>query len=370
MPVRSRVFVAERLQIAREFNDLTQKELGEQVAASHALVSQCETGKKKDPSHDLIEAFGDVLGFEPNFFYETVDDVFREEECSFRHRRSTPERLKTQIRAHATLIGMVIDRLRSHLKFPDVNVPKIPASTVAEIEDAAEASRRHWKLDLDGPILQIGRVLERAGVIIIPHVVPSTKVDAFSRNGPTTVIFLNQAVQSTSRWNFDIAHECGHLVMHSGIHTGTVETEDAANRYASAFLMPCNAFARDFRTVPFSWRHIFDLKKRWQVSAAAIVKRSYDLGLLGAVHYRQAFKHMSKMGWRTSGEPEEPTFQQPELLFAAFDGLGNKVELTLESLCKELHFTRQTFEKVTGVSVPSPKVNPIDIIPFPSAQSF
>ena len=368
MPVRSKVFIAERLQLAREFNDLTQKELGDGVAASHALISQCETGKKKDPSHDLVEAFGAVLGFKPEFFYQPVDDVFREEECSFRHRRSTPERLKTQIRAHATLIGMVVDKLRLYLKFPDVNVPNIPASTDDEIETAAEDSRRHWKLNLEGPILQVGRVLERAGVIIVPHVVPSTKVDAFSRCGPTTVIFLNQTIQSASRWNFDIAHECGHLVMHSGIHTGTTETEDAANRFASAFLMPRNAFARDFRSATFSWRHVFVLKKRWQTSAAAIIRRAYDLKLLGAVGYRQSFKHMSKMGWRSTGEPEEPTFQSPELLLSALNGLGDKVDLTLDTLCGELHFEPATFENVTGVRVPAPKVNLVDVIRFPSVQ--
>jgi len=367
MPVRGRVFVGERLQLAREFNDLTQKGVGWQVAASHALVSQYETGKRKDPTHDLVEAFADVLGFRPEFFYETVNDAFREEECSFRHRRSTPERLKTQIRAHATLLGMVIERLSSHFKFPAIYVPKIPASTPEEIESAAEQSRRHWNLDLEGPILQIGRVLERAGVIIVPHVVPSTKVDAFSRNGATTVIFLNQSVRSTSRWHFDIAHECGHLVMHAGMSTGDEETETAANRYASAFLMPRNAFARDFRTVPFSWRHIFDLKGRWRVSAAAIVKRAYDLGLLGAVGYRRAFQYMSKMGWRTNGEPQEPEFQPPELLVAALNGLGSRVDMTLQGLCEGLHFAPETFEKVTGVRVPELKVNPVDVICFPSA---
>src|ERR1700726_2303225 len=116
MPVRSRVFVGQRLQLAREFRDWTQKQLGDAVAASHSIISLCETGKKKDPASDLVEAFGSVLGFEPEFFYNTVEDAFLEDECSFRHRRSPPERTKTQIRAHATLIGMVVERLRSQFK--------------------------------------------------------------------------------------------------------------------------------------------------------------------------------------------------------------------------------------------------------------
>ena len=366
MSVQSEVFIGERLQIAREFRGLTQKQLGDAVAASHALVSLCETGKKKDPVKDLVEAYGCVLGFEPSFFYQPLEDLFREDECSFRHRRSTPERLKSQIRAHATLIGMVVERLRALFKFPQLNLPRMAASSVEEIESAAERCRVHWNLGLDGPILQPGRALEHAGVVIVPHVVPSTKVDAFSRHGRTTVIFLNQTIQSTSRWAFDIAHECGHLVMHPGIPTGSIETETEANRFASAFLLPRKAFARDFRLRAFSWEHVFDLKLRWRVSAAAIVKRAYDLGLLDAVGYRQAFKYMSARGWRTNGEPHEPAFQAPELLSTALNALGSKVELTLEGLCKELHFTTETFRDVTGFSVPTPRPRVIDVIPFPA----
>ncbi|MBZ5623701.1 MAG: ImmA/IrrE family metallo-endopeptidase [Acidobacteriia bacterium] len=365
MPIE--IFSGERLQLAREFRGMTQKQLGDEVAASTALISLCETGKKKDPAADLVEACGSVLGFEPAFFYGTVHDLFRENECSFRHRRNAPERLKDQIRAHATLIGMVVDRLRSLLKFPPLNVPHVVVSGIEEIEAAAERCREYWKIGVDGPILQVSRLLERAGVIVVPNVVQSTKVDAFSRFGRVTMIFLNQAIPSTSRWVFDIAHECGHLVMHRGVPTGSLETEAEADRFASALLMPRRAFARDFRMAPFSWPHIFDLKKRWCTSAAAIIRRSYDLGLLGAVGYRQSFKYMSAKGWRTNGEPHEPPFQSPELLGIALEALGKKVELTLPALCNELHFTAATFRDVTGVLVPFPasETKLTDVIPFP-----
>ncbi|OFW18863.1 MAG: hypothetical protein A3H27_04390 [Acidobacteria bacterium RIFCSPLOWO2_02_FULL_59_13] len=261
---------------------------------------------------------------------------------------------------------MVIEKLRTRLNFPSLDVPRKSATSIEEIEAAAEYCRNHWDLGLDRPVLQVGRIMERAGVIIVPHVIQTTKVDAFSRNGPTTIIFLNQAIQSTSRWNFDIGHECGHLVLHSGIPTGTIETERAADRFASAFLMPRKAFAREFtRMGSFSWKYIFDLKRSWQTSAQAIVRRAYDLGLLGAVGYRRAFKYMSMKGWRTTGEPAEPAFQQPELLSTALSELS-KVGLTLDGLCRELHFTADTFQAVTGVSVPAPEAIPRDVIPFPT----
>jgi Zn-dependent peptidase ImmA (M78 family)/transcriptional regulator with XRE-family HTH domain len=363
------VFWGDRLQVAREFRGLTQKELSEAVAASPALVSLCESGKK-NPSRDLVEAFGSVLGFEPDYFYSNIQDVFREEECSFRHRRSTPERMKNKIRAHATLIGLVIARLKTLFRFPEQDIPHIPASltNAEEIELASEKCRMHWNLGLDGPIMEVGRVLERAGVIIVSQLSDVQKVDAFSRCGPTAVIALNQFIKSTSRWHFDIGHECGHLVMHQGIHTGSVETELAANRFASAFLMPRRSFAREFRsTSSFSWPHIFALKRRWRTSASSIVRRAYELGLLGAVDYRKAYKYMAWKKWPTAGEPEEPSFQAPELLSAALNSLGTKVKLTAEELRKELHFAAETFGEITGFTI-ALEATGAEPIQFPSTS--
>jgi len=361
--VPSEIFWGERLQLAREFRELTQTQLAEKVAASCALISLCENGKKREPVRDLVEACADVLGFQPQFFYGPLQEPFREDECSFRHRRSAPERLKNQVRAHATLIGMVIDKLRSFFKLPAVDVPQIPARSVAEVERAAEECRKHWKISIDGPINAIGHLLEWHGVIIVNHLVKSTKVDAFSRYGKTSVIFLNRSVPGPSRWHFDIAHECGHLVLHQGIPTGTIETEDEANRFASAFLMPKAAFSREFKLAPFSWNHVFNLKARWQTSAASIVRRAYDLGLISAVDYRRGFQYLSAKGWNKA-EPQEPVFQEPSWLSSALAGLGNKVDLTLQKLCADLNFKPQTFLDVTGVAVPAPKVKLTEVIPF------
>ncbi|HEY1801586.1 MAG TPA: XRE family transcriptional regulator [Terriglobales bacterium] len=360
------VFWGARLQIAREFKELTQKALADKVVASPALISLCEAGIKT-PSVDLVQAFGEVLGFETEFFCHEVEDMFFEEQCSFRHRRSAQERVKARIRAHATLIGMVIVRLRSLLKFPAQNIPHFPLSkgTASEVEEAAEACRKYWNLGIDGPIMQIGRVFEHAGVVIVPHLVKTTKIDAFSRGGQTAVIFLNKSIPSASRWNFDIAHEGGHLVMHPGIETGSIETEREADRFASAFLMPRKAFARDFSTGDAAdWKHIFAMKRRWQTSAAAIIRRAYDLGLIDAVCYRKSYKHMSLKKWTVNGEPEEPAFTEPEILTDALTSLGTRVKTTLEELRQQLRFTPETFKEVTGVVVPIAKLKLSPVIPF------
>ena len=130
--VPNETFWGERLKVAREFRGITQAKLAEEVATPPTLISLCESGRKSDLPVDLVKAFGDVLGFDPGFFHGTVEDLFREEECSFRHRRSAPEKLKAQVRAHATLVGMVIRRLSTLFRFPPLDLPQCYAGTSEE----------------------------------------------------------------------------------------------------------------------------------------------------------------------------------------------------------------------------------------------
>ena len=355
MPLLGDALNGERLRIAREFRQITQRELATRVGASNALISQYEAGLKRYPPADLASAWAEVLGFETGYFFGSPVDAFQREECSFRHQRAATESLKGHVIAHGTLLGVVLAKLREHVRFPKLNLPSFPFNSPDGIETAAERTRTHWGLSLEAPMAQPGRVLENAGVVIVPHIVKSRSVDAFSRQGSTTVLFLNQAIQSTSRWHFDIGHECGHLVMHAGHMTGSADSEAAADRFASALLMPKRAFSREFggRRSSIPWAHIFELKRHWRVSAAAIIRRAFDLDLIGGVEYRRAYQYMSSRGWRSGGEPDEPEFQQPELLMLALSALGTSVRLTASELCQSIHFTPETFTQVTGFDIPA-----------------
>jgi len=65
-----------------------------------------------------------------------------------------------------------------------------------------------------------------------------------------------------------------------------------------------------------------------------------------------------------TGERYEPEFKGPELLSTALSGLGTKIELTMEQLCRDLHFEAETFLTVTGVPVPLAKGRPVEVIPI------
>jgi Zn-dependent peptidase ImmA (M78 family)/DNA-binding XRE family transcriptional regulator len=347
-------FYGDRLRIARTFKALTQAELGEKVSASAAFICQLEAGRKQ-PTDPLLQALSEALGFAPSFFTQPVGDEFRDEECNFRRRKTTPQYLRNQVLAHGTLFGAVVEHLDERLSLPSPNIPDVPVNANArreEIERAAEKARLHWGLGLDVPITNMTRVLERAGVVVTRFAGIGEKIDAFSRAGVRDVVVLNPSKDSPSRSRFDLAHECGHLVMHRGMETGTPEREEQANHFAAAFLLPRAGFVREYGHRPrIQWAHLRQLNKRWGVSLAAIVRRAYDLQLIDAREYRRAYKYIHAKGWH-KGEPDEPPEEKHEVIPLAFQALERLSKKTTWHLAADLDLEPLVLEKLTGVHVP------------------
>ena len=349
MTTNNAQFVGERLELARTFQGLTLVALGKKVSASAALLSHYENGRRKQPAPHLTSALAATLKVRPGFFYQPIPDIWRERECSFRRRASTSAMLKKRARAHGSMVGLVVDALADVVRMPQYNVPAIRAQSAQDIEAAATECRERWGLGL-GPIEHIGRVAERNGMILIQNLWHSDKVDAFSRHGRVSIIVINSARESTSRWIFDVAHEIGHFVLHGDMETGSKETEEEANYFASSLLLPRKTFGRECAARSFSWQHIFNLKKRWCVSAGAILRRSFDLGLINGAVYRSCYKQMSARGW-TKREPHEPVFVGPEWLSSAIDMTQNTGR-SVTAICHHtLEISIQLFTDITGIAI-------------------
>ena len=343
-------FTGARLRLARHLRGFTQTDLAAIVGVSHQFIGYLETGAK-EPNDVLVRALGAALGFDVEFFYLSAPDESTDEECYFRRRHSTPVAVRNQVLAHTTLFGELLAYLELKLQLPESSLPTIRVANRDQIEHAAERCRMLWALGRDVPIKNVARVLENAGIAITRFEGLSEKVDAFSRIGQPNVIVLNDKTPSRSRW--DLAHECGHLVMHGGMSAETVEAEQEAHSFAGAFLMPRAGFVREFpRTRRIDWEALFRLKHRWRVSLAALVRRAFDLDLIDALRYRQAYKYMSMHGWLRD-EPEEVEPEPPELIDVAFRELRQTFGITPAEVAKSLYWNRETFVTITGIEVPA-----------------
>ncbi len=180
----------------------------------------------------------------------------------FPQAKTTPVSIVRQVLARGTLLDGFIDRLDRALDLPEVSFPDIPVTSMADVEDAAEQTRGKWLLGT-GPISSMMRVVENAGAVgeLLWWRVRACRRAIDRSAAPND--HRSEAKPSACRLRFDLAHECGHLVMHKGVVTGDKITEDQANRFASAFLLPRSAFIHEFpRSRMLNWQAIFEMKLR------------------------------------------------------------------------------------------------------------
>lgn len=357
------IFQGQRLWTARNFFGLSLEEVGQAVAASRQYVQQIETKTEKQPSEEMVLALAEILQVIPQFFYRPISNPVSDDQCHFRKLQATPIGTKNQALAHGTLFDELAEYLDRILDLPPVDFPSIPAKDLADIERVAETCRMHWGLGVTGPIKNMVRVAENAGALVTYFEGVADKVDAFSMQRRRPLVIRNPIKRSVCRMRFDIAHECGHIVMHGGINTGDKATETEANRFASAFLLPRVAFLKEFsRTKRLSWQTIYELKLRWKVSVGAIVRRAYDLGIIDAAQYRTANVHLRKTGEAKAEKYDDRDDlippENPELISSAFDILEQQAPAVILALLNDLGVKQSFLEKLINksLSLPSPNL--------------
>jgi Zn-dependent peptidase ImmA (M78 family) len=278
----------------------------------------------------------------------------REDDCHFRKLFTAPRAVMAQAAARGTLVEMLVTALEKRLRLPRVDFPDLgKPGKLEEVERVAEAARQHWRLGADGPITNMTRVLENAGAVVMHFADISERIDALSIARRRPIIVRSDAKAAAVRLRFDLAHECGHLVMHQGVITGDHETEEQAHRFASAFLLPARALAREFpRGRTLQWNALYSMKLRWKVSVRAIVRRALDLGLIDAAQYRTANVHLTKTG-QSKAERHDETLEaeRAELVDAALDALASGDGEALRELVRDLGVAPAMFDAVFGRAV-------------------
>lgn len=368
-------FVGDRLRLARLLNGYTQQEVGAAVFVSRQHIHQLESGARM-PADDVLGALAEFLGVEPTFFFQPLESDVKAEQCHFRKRRTTPVSIANRVLAFGTVFEQLVAHLHQLLDLPEPDfdvVEKYGFDTTSLsaplIEQIAEASRKHWGLGFDTPIDSMTRVLENAGAIITHFEGVSDKVDALSMNRKYPVIIRNTAKASACRLRFDLAHECGHLVLHQGVETGDKITEKEADAFASAFLMPRAAFADEFlrclTAYRIRWPEVWQMKLRWNVSARAIIYRAHFLGLINAQQYRGANVYLNNKGY-AKGELYDDTMplEEPEVIPSALEVLSSGLGITTGQIARKLHISHNVLGELIGEQLLNEEQSPAQVVPL------
>jgi Zn-dependent peptidase ImmA (M78 family)/transcriptional regulator with XRE-family HTH domain len=316
--IAAHLFDAGRLTLARELRGLTKAELADRIGKSASAVSQFEGGRAR-PDPMTLKRIGLVLAVPVEFFAQRNGrtSLISLDACHFRSLRSASQRARRQLLAQATLLNELVGILETEVDFVQEQVTRVSrtVSNLSEIEECAAAVRREWGLG-NGPITNVVRLLENKGVMVLPIAVRCLEVDAFSMwHAGRPYMFLVMDKNSPSRTRFDAAHELGHLVMHHDVVPGNPEAERQAHQFAAAFLMPQESFAVECPR-RLSMPHFRELKARWKVSLAAMIRRAHDLGHLSEASYRRGYAMLGQSGERVH-ERDEPPPEEPRMLAEA-----------------------------------------------------
>lgn len=339
-------FNCNELRLARIFNELTLEELAEKVNKTRQYLHKLETGQT-EPTKELLEKLAENLKVNPSFFTKSDVIPIREEQCHFRKLLTTRLQTKQLTISRIEFVRRLVKYLDQILNLPQVNIPEKAPLSLDDIEKAAEFCRKEWGLGY-GPISNINRLAESKG-IIIANFQQTKEIDALSVVGQRPIIIRNEFKESACRQRFDIAHEIGHFVLHSGTTTGDRTTESQANHFASAFLIPRTMMAKLFprlRGSQFDWKAISEFKLTWKVSKAAILYRAHQLNLIDNIQYKTGIIAL-KRGGEAIKEKEDDLIPQesPELLSLAFSVLASQ-GIYAEDIASKLYITPDLLEKI------------------------
>jgi Zn-dependent peptidase ImmA (M78 family)/DNA-binding XRE family transcriptional regulator len=350
------VFYGDKLRLARLLKGITQQQLGDLVSTTRQYIHQLESGSRQ-PAEDVLFALCESLSVIPSFFSSQLGNDVKLEQCHFRKRKTTPVGLANRVLAYSSVFEQLVMYLQSYIDLPTTNFPVFESNTTKysnlEIEQAAESCRSLWGLGTNKPISNVTRALENNGIIITQFTGVSEKVDALSVNRKYPIIVRNDTKESVCRMRFDLAHECGHFILHDGVETGDTQTESEADKFASAFLFPRAAFYKefpDFRGRRLDWQLIYDLKIRWKMSVRAIIYRANYFGLITAQQYRRANVWLNKTGQSKNERhdnliPEEP----PELLQNTINLLDQQFGDSFKHIANKLGIHPELLIQITGI---------------------
>ncbi|MFD2077856.1 protein of unknown function [Actinopolymorpha cephalotaxi] len=316
-------FFAERLRSARLLLGLDNSELSVAARLDHSVVTAIERGQCP-LTVDSAEAVARVTQLPLSFFAVRSAEVPRDS-LRLPEDGDLSARMRDRIRQLFAEALRVTEVLFEETRY---SLPRLPVEATSadrlsgdRIESVAEHVRAALGLGPDGHVPYVMRALERHGVAVAPLILPgSTDAQCLAPghfgvsfwsgfDGPALVGFFPGARPDRDR--FTLAHELGHLVLHSRRHS--VDAEWEANRFASAFLIPAHRaaeiFGPDATLIDFA-----RAKAEWGLSIQALIVRAAELGLIGADRAASLCEELRVRGWRHS-EPVEVVAEEPVLLW-------------------------------------------------------
>lgn len=344
--------IPEKLKEARLARGYTVTALAEKIGISKQTISKYELGQSSPSSETMIK-YCNFLNFDINFFmFNNEDSSNNYGTIFFRSLKSAESQVREEIKIRIKWTNYIYQYINEFIEFPKLNLPDFEEKSLEnldlyKIEDIADKLREYWNIG-KGPINNLSVLLEQNGIILCNSNINNVKVDACSEViNNTAIFFIRTNAISACRLRFDLAHELGHLILHSEITKEELEDkeildriEKEANMFASAFLLPREEFSNE--VLALSLDHFVNLKSRWKVSIAAMIYRCKELGIFSDSQVLYLRKQISLKKWRTI-EPLDDVIaiEKPKLLSNAIKLIIINNLQTKDQINKSINIPKQ-----------------------------
>lgn len=314
--------IGEVLATARRARGLTQEELAASAEITQAALSRYEHDLRM-PDPDVLARLARTLGVTPALL-EGADRIEGGIATGAHMRRRASARagvwrtLEARLNMFRLHAGQLLDEVAMRA---EKQVPVFDPIDI-EPETAARLLRAQWRMPA-GPVHSLSSWLDAAGVLVIVQDFGSAaRVDGLSQWSGAHPLILINAGAPTDRKRMTLAHELGHLVMHSSYVDDDAESQ--ANRFAAELLMPAEEIKPTLRQ-RLTIARLVELKRYWGTSMQSLIERAHTLGVLTATNRTSLYKMLSARGMRTH-EPasDELTPEKPRLAAHIADSLRGR----------------------------------------------
>ncbi len=301
--------LGEAIATARQARGLTQAALAKRLGTTQAALSRYEHDLRV-PTPETLDQIASALGLTADLLRGTDRMTGALAVGAHMRRRATARatawrRLEAQLNLYRLHAQRLLDEIELHV---DLTIPWFDPFEY-DPATAARLLRMQWRMP-SGPIHDLTGWMEAAGCLIIGTDFGTTRIDGLSQWGDNHPVIMLNATAPTDRYRLTLAHELGHLCLHSQGVPDDVETD--ATAFAAEFLMPADTIRPQLRNLTTGKLH--DLKRLWGVSMQALIERAYRLETISTSERTNLYKKFSRLGWRTH-EPvsDELTPEHPRL---------------------------------------------------------
>lgn len=351
-------FNGKRLKEALTFREKKMTELADETGISKQSLS-LYANESNVPPYENVLKIARVLNFPVEYFMSEDLCMATTGNTYFRSQASTTKKSRNAQKIKLEYVSKMYEVLLNYMNVPELNLPDtadihIPESVAEadsnqafeEIEKLADRVRDCWNMG-NGPIDNLQYALQSNGIIVTGFSDVKSGIDAFSQQitiGGKVVYIIALSIGSKpiERLRFDMAHELGHILMHTWGEDNEDISKDEfnarekqANMFASALLLPKKVFSRMVSAYPTNVDYYLTLKKKWKVSMQAMMYRTRQLGIISANQFQYMMRIMSKNGNRTHEPGDKPGKIGDTIFQASLDMLFEGGYLTARDLLKE-----------------------------------